>query len=69
MAAVQLPPAPAPAPLALFLPFIAEYPTTLIMKEQVFSLSSDAFTVKTLNGRDVLKITADTFSISARKRP
>jgi hypothetical protein len=66
MAAVQLP--PVPAPVAVFPPFIAEYSTTLVMKEQLFSLSDDAFTVKTLDGRDVLKITADTFSISARKR-
>jgi uncharacterized protein YxjI len=66
MAAVQL--AAAPAPLAVLPSFIAEYPTTLIMKEQVFSISDDAFTVKTLDGRDVLKITADTFSLSARKR-
>jgi uncharacterized protein YxjI len=66
MAAVQL--APVPAPLAVLPPFIAQYPTTLVMKEQIFSLSDDAFTVKTLDGRDVLKITADTFSLSARKR-
>ena len=60
--------APVSAPLAVFPSFIAEYPTTLIMKEQIFSLSDDAFTVKTVDGRDVLKITADTFSLSARKR-
>jgi uncharacterized protein YxjI len=66
MAAVQL--APVPAPIAVFSTFIAEQPTTLIMKEQIFSLSDDAFTVKTLDGRDILKITADTFSLSARKR-
>jgi uncharacterized protein YxjI len=66
MAAVQL--APVPAPVAVFPSYIAEYPTTLIMKEQIFSLSDDAFTVKTLDGRDVLKITADAFSLSARKR-
>ena len=66
MATIQLP--PVPTPVAVFPPFIAQYPTTLIMREQLFSLSDDAFTVKTLDGRDVLKITADTFSISARKR-
>ena len=66
MASVQL--AAVPAPVAVFPSFIAQYPTTLIMKEQIFSLSDDAFTVKTLDGRDVLKITADTFSLSARKR-
>jgi uncharacterized protein YxjI len=66
MAAVEL--APVPAPLAVFPSFIAQYPTTLVMKESVFSLADDAFTVKTLDGRDVLKISADTFSLSSRKR-
>lgn len=66
MAAVPL--APVPGPLAVFPSFIAESPTTLIMKEQVFSVSDDAFTVRTVDGRDVLKITADTLSLSARKR-
>jgi uncharacterized protein YxjI len=65
MAAVPL--APVPAPLAVLPPFIAQQPTTLIMKEQIFSLSDAAFTVKTLDDRAILTITADAFSLSARK--
>jgi len=64
MAAVEL--APVATPLAVFPSFIAQHPTTLIMKESIFSLT-DAFTVKTLDEHDVFKISIDTFSFSSHK--
>ncbi len=65
MVAVEL--GPVPAPLAVLPAFIAQHPTTLIMKESIFSLAR-AFTVKTMDGHDVLKIDTDTLSLSSRKR-
>jgi uncharacterized protein YxjI len=66
--AVQL--APSPHPIAVFPSYIAQRSETLIMKEKIFSLSvtDDAFHVQTIDGRDMLKITADTFSLHAKKR-
>lgn len=66
--AVQL--APASAPLAVFPSYIAQRSETVIMKEKIFSLSAtdDAFRVQTIDGRDILKITADTLSLHAKKR-
>jgi len=65
MAAVEF--GPVPTRLAVFPSFIAQCPTTLIIKKSVFSLAKP-FTVKTLNEADVLKISIDTFSLSSRKR-
>ncbi len=64
--AVQL--APSPIPIAIIPSYIAQRPETIIMKEKIFSFSDDAFHVQTTDGRDILKITADTLSWSARKR-
>lgn len=64
MAAVEV--APVPIPLAVFLSFITQCPTTLIMIESVFSLTN-SFTVRTLKGREVFKIGTGTFPLSSHK--
>ena len=61
----QLP--PSSRPLAVLPAYIAQHSETIVMKEKVMSLSDDAFFVKTLDGREILKISADTFSLSHRK--
>ena len=47
--------------------FYAQQQVTLAMKEKVFSLSGDDFTVQTAEGAPVLKIKGKVFSISDRK--
>lgn len=47
--------------------FYAQQQVTLAMKEKVFSLSGDDFTVTTAEGAPVLKIKGKVFSISDRK--
>lgn len=64
MAAIDL--EPVPTPLAVFPSSIAQSPTTIIMKESIFSLT-EPFTVKTPDGRDVFKISTDALSLSSRK--
>ena len=61
----QLP--PSARPLAVLPAYIAQNSETIVMKEKVMSLSDDAFFVKTIDGREVLKISADNFSLSHKK--
>lgn len=60
--------APAPCPIAIFPSFVARRTETIIMRERLSTLSNGAFRVTTIDGTPLLQITADTFSISARKR-
>lgn len=58
---------PIPDSLAVFPSFIAKSPTTLILKESVFSLT-EPFTVKTIDGNQLFIIKADSFPLSSEKR-
>lgn len=55
---------PQPARAPLYLP----QPVTLVMKEKVFSLSGDDFTVKTVDGADILKVKGKAISMRDKKK-
>jgi len=65
MANAQLP--PFPRPLGIFQPFIAQQPESIVLKEKVFSLSSDSFSINTVEGRPVLQVAGEALSLSDRK--
>ena len=54
-------------PLGLYPQHSAPIPTTLIMREKYFSWSGQDFTVRTSDGRLVLRADAKAFSLSDRK--
>jgi len=59
---------PPPPQIGIFPQFIAQNYEQLVIKEKVFSLSGDSFTVKTVDGRDILQVKGDVLSLSGRKR-
>lgn len=61
----QLP--PSPQALGIFNNFIAQQSESLVLKERVLSLSGDSFSIKTLDGREMLQVKGETFSLSGRK--
>jgi uncharacterized protein YxjI len=64
MAAAAAPPV---APIGIFPQFVAQNYEQLVIKEKVFSLSGDSFTVKTVDGREILQVQGDVISLSGRK--
>ncbi|KAL1647989.1 hypothetical protein SLS58_002313 [Diplodia intermedia] len=62
---LQLP--PYPTPLGLFPSFIARQAEPLVLKEKVMSLSGDSFSIKTVDGRAILQVKGEYFSLSGRK--
>lgn len=56
-----------PQALGIFNNYIALQPESLILKERVLSLSGDSFIVKTLDGREILQVKGEAFSLSGRK--
>ncbi|KAJ6552058.1 tubby C-terminal-like domain-containing protein [Mycena vulgaris] len=58
---------PYPTPLGLFSAFFARQPEPLVLKEKVMSLSGDSFSVKTTDGRPILQVKGEAFSLSGRK--
>ncbi|KAF7503100.1 hypothetical protein GJ744_004309 [Endocarpon pusillum] len=61
----QLP--PSPQALGIFNNYIAHQSESLVLKERVLSLSGDSFSIKTLDGRDMLQVKGEAFSLSGRK--
>jgi len=62
---MQLP--PYPHPLGIFQPFMAQKTEAIVLKEKIFSLSGDSFSVKTLDERPVFQVAGEGFSLSGRK--
>ncbi|OJD31870.1 uncharacterized protein BKCO1_4300098 [Diplodia corticola] len=62
---LQLP--PCPTPIGLFPSFIARQTEPLVLKEKVMSLSGDSFSVKTVDGRAIVQVKGEYFSLSGRK--
>jgi uncharacterized protein YxjI len=58
---------PSSTQVGIFPQFIAQQYEQLILKEKVLSLSGDSFTVKTVNGLDILQVKGDVLSLSGRK--
>lgn len=61
----QLP--PSPQPLGVFRNYIARQTESLVIRERVMSLSGDSFDIKTIDGRDILQVKGEAFSLSGRK--
>lgn len=59
--------APMQTALGVFPQFCVPRQETLILKEKVFSLSGDSFSIKDTNGAVVVNCAGKTFSISDRK--
>lgn len=60
---------PADPPIAVFRNFIAQRPTTLVLKEKVWSLSGDSFSVKdAATGQPVVLVAGKAMSLRDRKR-
>lgn len=60
---------PTPQPLGIFPSFIAKQTESLILREKGLSLSgADDFSIKLLDGRSILQVRGDAFSMSGRKR-
>ncbi|CAK9780411.1 hypothetical protein CC85DRAFT_283526 [Cutaneotrichosporon oleaginosum] len=60
---------PANPPIAVFRDFIAQAPTTLVLKEKVWSLSGDSFSIKdAATGRPVVKVAGKALSLRDRKQ-
>jgi hypothetical protein len=53
--------------LGVFTQFCVPNQTTLVLKEKVFSLSGDTFSVKDANGAAVVNCQGKTFSLTDRK--
>lgn len=62
---IQLP--PYPTPLGIFPSFFARQAEPLVLKEKVMSLSGDSFSVKTVDGRPIVQVKGEYFSLSGRK--
>lgn len=58
--------APLPEAIGLFSSYIARQSETLILKEKL-SIGGDSFSVKTVDGRDVLQVKGEHLSLSGRK--
>ncbi|EOD45603.1 putative duf567 domain protein [Neofusicoccum parvum] len=67
MAAQHLQLPPYPTPLGIFPSFFARQAEPLVLKEKVMSLSGDSFSVKTVDGRAILQVKGEYFSLSGRK--
>lgn len=59
--------APMQAALGVFPQYCVPRQETLILKEKVFSLSGDTFSIKDTNGAVIINCSGKTFSISDRK--
>ncbi len=60
---------PANPPIAVFKNYVAQRPTTLVLKEKVWSLSGDSFSVKdAATGQPVVKVAGKVLSLRDRKR-
>ena len=59
--------APFPQTLGVLPAFYANAPETIVLRENVFSLSGDSFTVATLDGRPVMQVKGEVLSLSGRK--
>jgi uncharacterized protein YxjI len=53
--------------LGIFPEYIAQKSEQLVIKEKVFSLSGDSFTVKTVDGRPIVQVKGEVLSLSGRK--
>lgn len=51
----------------IFPQYIAQQQEQIVIKEKVFSLSGDSFTVKTVDGRPIIQVAGDVLSLSGRK--
>jgi uncharacterized protein YxjI len=58
---------PAQQSLGIFQNYIARQSESLVLKERVLSLSGDSFSIKTLDGRDILQVKGEALSLSKRK--
>lgn len=65
MAQPHLP--PSQQSLGIFQKYIAHQSESLVLTERVLSLSGDSFSVKTLDGRDIMQVKGEAFSMSGRK--
>ena len=54
-------------PIGIYPAFMAQAPTTLILREKVFSLSGDDFEIKTDQGAEILRCHGQVVSLSGRK--
>lgn len=52
----------------IFEPFIKPFPTTIVLKEHVLSLTGDSFSIKTTDGTPILQVEGKVMSISGRKK-
>jgi len=59
---------PSPYPIAVFPNYIARQSETIVMTEKLLSLADDSFTVKTIDGREILQVKGENLSLSHRKR-
>ncbi|GMK53462.1 hypothetical protein CspeluHIS016_0100480 [Cutaneotrichosporon spelunceum] len=61
--------APANPPIAVFPNHVAQQPTTLVLKEKVFSLTGDSFSVKNAaTGQTVVKVAGKLLTLRDRKQ-
>jgi hypothetical protein len=58
---------PMPQPLGVFDSFIAKQTETIVLQENVLSLSGDSFSIKLKNGPPILQVRGSVMSISGRK--
>lgn len=60
---------PVHPPVAVFTPFIAQSPTTLVLREKMWSWTGDDFSVKdAATGQPVVRCEGKAFSMRERKR-
>lgn len=59
--------APRKQALGIYSGFVAQHGEELVLKEKLASLSGDSFSVKTVDGREVVKVGGKAFSLSGRK--
>ncbi|KAF2099774.1 DUF567-domain-containing protein [Rhizodiscina lignyota] len=53
--------------LGIFPQFIAQHNEELVLKEKLFSLSGDSFSITTVDGREIVRVKGEAFSLSGRK--
>lgn len=54
--------------IGIFDNFMPTYPTTIVLKEHVLSLTGDSFSIKLDNGTPILQVEGKVMSISGRKK-
>ncbi len=60
--------APTPEPIGIFPQFFAAGPEVIVLREKIFAITGDSFSIKLANGTPIMQVEGKVMSLSQRKK-